>query len=84
MAFAIAPGVPFDNNQAETDLRMMKTRQKISGCFRSKEVLGAFAWVRSVIATAAKHPVDAFQAITRLLAPDPTLPAILHQGIPGS
>ena len=84
MAFAIDPAMPFDNNHAERDLRMMKTRQKISGCFRSGDVLGAFARVRSVISTAAKHSVGALQAIQRLLEPAPSLEAVLHQGIPGS
>lgn len=54
LAFLIH-GVPFDNNEAERDLRMMKTRQKISGCFRTLEWSNRFSQIRSVIATAKKR-----------------------------
>ncbi len=54
LAFLIH-GVPFDNNEAERDLRMMKTRQKISGCFRTLEWSNRFAQIRSIIATAKKR-----------------------------
>jgi transposase len=77
MAFALDSTAPFDNNHAERDLRMMKIRQKISGCFRSADVLSDFARVRSVISTSAKHGVGALDAINILLSPTPSLAAIL-------
>lgn len=77
MAFLIDPEIPFDNNQAERDLRMMKIRQKISGCFRSQDTLEAFTAVRSILSTAAKHAVGALHAIKALLVPAPSLESVI-------
>lgn len=60
-------GVPFDNNEAERDLRMMKTRQKISGCFRSLEWANRFAAIRSIITSAKKKSVDIYKLLQATL-----------------
>ena len=66
LAFVIH-GVPFDNNEAERDLRMMKTRQKISGCFRSLDWANRFAKIRSVITSAKKKAVNVYGILQQML-----------------
>ncbi len=55
LRFLIDPSVPFTNNLAERDLRMMKVRQKISGCFRTAAGAENFATLRTVLSTARKQ-----------------------------
>jgi transposase len=66
--------VPFTNNQAERDLRMVKLQQKISGCWRTLDGAQAFLTVRSYIATARKHSVNPLDALRRLFDGHPWLP----------
>jgi transposase len=64
LRFLTDPGVPFTNNLAERDGRMMKLRQKISGGFRSEDGAKDFAVIRSVLSTARKQAWNMLQILT--------------------
>jgi transposase len=66
--------VPFDNNQAERDLRMVKLQQKISGCWRTLTGAEAFLILRSYVSTARKHGMNPLTALRRLFDGHPWLP----------
>ena len=68
LRFLSDPDVPFTNNQAEQDGRMMKVKQKISGGFRSDDGANTFVINRTVISTAKKQGWNVLQTLTQ----DPT------------
>lgn len=66
LKFLDNPNVPFTNNQAEQDVRMMKVKQKISGCFRTLKGAENFAIIRGFISTNRKQSINVFDAIASL------------------
>jgi len=78
LRFAADFAVPFDNNLAERDIRMIKLQQKISGCWRTLAGAEAFCALRSYISTARKHHVGVLDALAQAFN-DPWLPNAVPQ-----
>jgi transposase len=75
LAFARDFRIPYGNNLAEQAIRMMKVKQKISGCFRSEQGAKAFAIIRSYISTMQKQGISIFDALDHAIAGNPLAPS---------
>lgn len=73
LRFITDPKVPFDNNQAERDLRMIKAKTKISGCFRADDGGEVFAALKSYTSTLRKNGRNIFDGIRDAFLGKPVL-----------
>lgn len=74
LAFVDDLGVPYSNNQAEQDIRMVKVQQKVSGAFRTPEGADIFCRVRGYISTARKQGHSVIDALRGVFEGTPFIP----------
>jgi transposase len=75
LAFLADPDVPFTNNQAERDIRMVKLREKIAGSFRTFKGALIFARIRGFFSTARKQGRNLLESVTEIFQGTPFIPA---------
>lgn len=80
LAFLVDPNVPFTNNTGEQDIRMVKVKQKISGCFRTLAGAKAFARIRSYLSTCRKQGRNLWDPSQKLATGQPFMPNVPATG----
>jgi transposase len=75
LAFLDDFAIPFDNNQAEQDLRMFKVQQKVSGCFRADAGAQAYCRIRGYLSTLRKRQQALLHALQAVFTGRPLIPA---------
>jgi transposase len=75
LAFMADFRIPFDNNQAERDVRMIKVKQKVSGAFRTNDGANTFCALRAYISTARKQGINAIDALFNAFLGQPFFPS---------
>jgi transposase len=75
LAFLSDLAVPFDNNQAERDLRMFKVQHKVSGCFRSPRGGAVFGRIRGYLSSLRKQGITCLAALETVFAGKPLAPS---------
>lgn len=81
LAFLLDPNVPFTNNQGEQDIRMIKVKQKISGCFRTLDGAACFARIRGYLSTCRKQGINLWDACFQAASGQPFMPTRLESGL---
>jgi transposase len=66
LAFAEFEAVPFSNNQAERDIRPIKTKLKVAGCFRTTDGANRYARIQGFISTCRKQKLNVFNELKKL------------------